>query len=93
MERTRLRELTPRCKNQQQPFQLPVEMERTRLRELTQHYYSSINSWSYCVEIERTRLRELTHYRFLWNSLKYVCRNGAYPIKGIDTRYSQKMPS
>ena len=35
MERTRLRELTPRCKNQQQPFQLPVEMERTRLRELT----------------------------------------------------------
>ena len=35
--------------------------------------------------MERTRLRELTHYASPKRGLYSNCRNGAYPIKGIDT--------
>ena len=62
-----------------------VEMERTRLRELTQ--VPMIREPSLLlVEMERTRLRELTHCGFIDNyDVIICCRNGAYPIKGIDT--------
>ena len=36
--------------------------------------------------MERTRLRELTHLSRYHQYLTILCRNGAYPIKGIDTR-------
>ena len=39
------------------------------------------------VEMERTRLRELTHTVGCCRTTWHLCRNGAYPIKGIDTCY------
>ena len=60
-------------------------MERTRLRELTLFILGIEFHSAVLVEMERTRLRELTqHIRVLFN-LFFCCRNGAYPIKGIDT--------
>ena len=35
--------------------------------------------------MERTRLRELTHSSRVEGGIAPLCRNGAYPIKGIDT--------
>ena len=37
------------------------------------------------VEMERTRLRELTHLKTSFFEKAGGSRNGAYPIKGIDT--------
>ncbi len=40
------------------------------------------------VEMERTRLRELTHQAdHHFPELLHYGRNGAYPIKGIDTSH------
>ena len=59
-------------------------MERTRLRELTQ-YFIVRPPFVFFVEMERTRLRELTHLKTSFFEKAGGSRNGAYPIKGIDT--------
>ena len=64
-----------------------VEMERTRLRELTQ--VPMIREPSLLlVEMERPRLRELTQNIYYNLITIQASRNGAYPIKGIDTIFS-----
>ncbi|MDE6914459.1 MAG: hypothetical protein K2P35_12320, partial [Lachnospiraceae bacterium] len=37
--------------------------------------------------MESTRLRELTHASHVYYKLRAYCRNGGYPIKGIDTSF------
>ncbi len=86
MERTRLRELTQPSDAVNSVLDLFVEMERTRLRELTHLDELSTDVEFTTVEMERTRLRELTLiYLFAQRVCYHVSRNGAYPIKGIDT--------
>ena len=60
-------------------------MERTRLRELTRSIFVFFHSSLFVVEMERTRLRELTHLPPIPRIYHLFRRNGAYPIKGIDT--------
>ncbi len=59
-----------------------------RLRALTQHscyIYIAINGA--VVEMMMARLRALTHLMGEKKQDFVVCRNGAGPIKGIDTPY------
>ena len=86
MERTRLRELTQNsCAINRNSLSI-VEMERTRLRELTPlRQRKRAQRKRLAVEMERTRLRELTHTTTIFYPLPFRGRNGAYPIKGIDT--------
>ena len=60
-------------------------MERTRLRELTHGCHIDYPLHVLFVEMERTRLRELTHCQCSRMTVRDRSRNGAYPIKGIDT--------
>ena len=62
-----------------------VEMESTRLRELTPLKKSCKQLLVSHVEMESTRLRELTHLLPSVHPLALMCRNGEYPIEGIDT--------